>query len=216
EDCRCIDRSIDDDIYFIKQSVRVGWFFGVSVILGADKIGLVDTGFENTPVDRIFPLIQELRRKPEEINYVVNTHRDGDHILGNKTVKEKTKAKIAIHELEADAVETVDIRLKGGDIVELGDRAFEVLHTPGHRPGSICLCDRRNQTLISGDSICGDRTDLIRMDKKIYISSLEKLLNLDLRVLVMSHPFKPLGKSILTGNETKEMIQASIGIAENL
>lgn len=207
---------VADDIYFVKHPVRVGWLVGVSVILGTEKIGLVDTGFENTPVDHIFPLIRELGRKPEEINYVVNTHRDGDHILGNKTVKENTKAKIAIHELEAEAVETVDIELKHGDMVELGDRAFEVLHTPGHRPGSICLYDRRNQTLISGDSICGDRTELIRMDKEIYISSLQKLLNLDLRVLVMSHPFKPPRKSILTGNETKEMIKASIDIAEKL
>ncbi len=205
-----------DDIYFIKQPVRVGWFFGVSVILGTGKIGLVDTGFENTPVDRVFPLIQELGRRPREIDYVVNTHRDGDHVLGNKTIKEKTKAKIAIHELEAQAVETVDIKLKDGDIVELGDRSFEVVHTPGHRPGSICLYDRRNCTLISGDSICGDRTDLIRMDNDIYITSLKKLLDLDLSVLVMSHPFKPPGKSILTGNETKEMILASIGIAERL
>jgi len=205
-----------DDIYFIKQPVRVGWFFGVSVILGTGKIGLVDTGLENTPVDRVFPLIQELGRRPREIDYVVNTHRDGDHVLGNKTIKEKTRAKIAIHELEAQAVETVDIKLKDGDIVELGDRSFEVVHTPGHRPGSICLYDRRNRTLISGDSICGDRTDLIRMDNEIYITSLEKLLDLGLSVLVMSHPFKPPGKSILTGNETKEMILASIGIAERL
>ena len=205
-----------DDIYFIKQPVRVGWFFGVSVILGADKIGLVDTGFENTPVDHIFPLIRELGRRPEEIDYVVNTHRDGDHVLGNGVIKERTKAMIAIHELEAKAVETADIRLKNGDPVGLGDRSFEVVHTPGHRPGSICLYDRRNQILISGDSICGDRTDLIRMDKEIYISSLRKLLSLGLRVVVMSHPFEPLGKSILTGNETQEMIKASIGIAEKL
>ena len=83
-----------DDIYFVKQPVRVGWFFGVSVILGTDKIGLVDTGFENTPVDHIFPLIQELGRKPEEINYVVNTHRDGDHVLGNKTVRRRPKQRL--------------------------------------------------------------------------------------------------------------------------
>lgn len=207
---------VADDIYFIKQPIRVGWFFGVTVILGINKIGLVDTGFENTPEDHIFPLIQELGRKPEEINYVVNTHRDGDHVLGNKVIKEKTKTKIAIHELEAEAVETFDIRLKDGDIVELGDRKFKVVHTPGHRPGSICLYDKTNRTLITGDSVCGDRADLIRMDKSIYISSLKKLSDLDVRVLVLSHPFKPLGKSILTGNEINEMMLASIGIAEKL
>jgi len=70
----------------------------------------------------------------------------------------------------------------------LGNREFKVVHTPGHRPGSICL----------------------------YKGSLRKLLDLDIKDLIMSHPFKPLGKSILTGNEPKEMIQASMDIAAKL
>jgi glyoxylase-like metal-dependent hydrolase (beta-lactamase superfamily II) len=205
-----------NDLYFIKQPLREGWFFGVTVVLGATRIGLVDTGFENTPVDRIFSLVQELGRRPEEIDYVVNTHRDGDHVLGNKVIKERTKATIAIHELEAEAVETADVKLQDGDRVELGDRAFTVIHTLGHRPGSICLYDVKNHTLITGDSVCGDRTDLIRMDKEIYISSLKKLLDLDTRLLIMSHPFKTLGKSILSRNGPKEMMDASIAIAEEL
>lgn len=207
---------VADDLYFIQQPIRTGWFCGITVVLGIDKIGLVDTGFENTPVDYIFPLIKKLGRKPESIDYVVNTHRDGDHILGNKAIKEKTKARIAIHELEAEAVVTADIKLNDGNVVELGDRKFKVIHSPGHRPGSICLYDQVNKTLITGDSVCGERTDLIRMDKAIYIRSLKKLLDLDVGVLVMSHPFKPLGKSILVGNDIKVMIGASIGIAENL
>jgi len=207
---------VADDLYFAKQSMRPGWFCGVTVVLGTARIGLVDTGFENTPVDHVFPLIRELGRRPEEIDYVVNTHRDGDHVLGNSVMKDRTGAKIAIHELEAEAVETADIELKDGEIVELGDRKFKVVHTPGHTPGSVCLYDKRNHTLITGDSVCGDRTDLIRMDKNIYMSSLKKLLDLDIRVLVMSHPFKPLGKSILTGKEPRTMIQASIDIAEEL
>jgi glyoxylase-like metal-dependent hydrolase (beta-lactamase superfamily II) len=207
---------VADDLYFVKQPIREGWFCGAIIILGTRRIGLVDTGFENTPVDYIFPLVQELGRSLEEIDYVVNTHRDGDHVLGNKVIKERTKANIAIHELEAEAVDTADIKLRDGDLVELGDRKLGVVHTPGHRPGSICLYDEKSYTLITGDSVCGDRTDLIRMDKEIYISSLKKLLDLDTRVMIMSHPFKPLGKSILVGNEAKEMIHASIDIAEKL
>jgi len=207
---------VADDLYFVKQPMRVGWFCGVCVVLGTGNIGLIDTGFENTPNDYIFPLLHELGRRLEDIDYVVNTHRDGDHVLGNPVIKEKTKAQVAIHVLEAEAVPTVDSVLNDGDVVTLGDRQFEVIHTPGHRPGSICLYDHANKTLITGDSVCGDRTDLIRMDKALYIASLKKLLSLDVNVLVMSHPFKPPGKSILTGNEAHEMIQASIDIAEKL
>ena len=204
-----------EDLYIVKQPIREGWTVCSTIVLGSDKIGLVDTGFEQTPANHIFPAIVKLGRKPEQIEYVVNTHRDGDHIQGNKAIKEKTDAKIAVHELEAEAV-TADIKLKNGDTVELGDRRFKVIHTPGHRPGSICLYDKERKTLITGDSVCGDRTDLIRMDKNIYISSLNSLLDLDIKVMILSHPFQPLGKSILTGKEPREMIKESIKIAEEL
>jgi len=203
-------------VFYVKQPMREDWFCGVVVILGERKIGLVDTGFESTPTERVFPFLGELGRRPEEINYVVNTHRDGDHILGNKTIKEATKAKIAIHELEAEAVQTADIKLIDGESVELGERRFVIVHTPGHRPGSICLYDQENSTLITGDSVCGERSDLIRMDKDIYISSLKKLLDLEVQVMIMSHPFKPMGKTILTEDEPQRMIRASISIAEKL
>lgn len=207
---------VDDDIYFIKQTMRPGWFFGVIAVFGSESIGIVDTGFENTPEEYLFPFIREMGRRTDEINIVVNTHRDGDHVRGNGVMKEKTNAKFAIHELEAEEIPTVDRKLKEGDIVSLGDREFIVVHTPGHRPGSICLYDGEDRLLITGDSICGEREDLIRMDKNIYINSLKRLLRLDISVMVMSHPFQPLGKSILHNGEVKEMINASIGIAEKL
>lgn len=207
---------VSDDLYIVKQHMRPGWFCGVIIALGTETIGLIDSGFENTPEEIIFPSIRELGRKPEEIDLVVNTHRDGDHVQGNPVIKEKTGAKIAIHELEAEAVKNVDIKLKDGDVVELGDRKFEVVHTPGHRPGNICLYDQENKLLITGDTVCGTRTDLIRMDKNLYINSLQKLAELDKNVMIMSHPFKPLEKVVLVGTEIQEMIEASINIAEKL
>ena len=43
--------------------------------------------------------------------------------------------------------------LHEGDTIDLGDRAFEVLHLPGHSPGSIGLWDRKNSVLFSGDAV---------------------------------------------------------------
>ena len=40
---------IEKDFYFIRQVTRPGWFCGIYVITGADSIGIVDSGFENTP-----------------------------------------------------------------------------------------------------------------------------------------------------------------------
>ena len=205
---------IFEDLYFLKYVHREGSFVGISIVLGLNKIGLVDTGFEATIIDSLFPLLRELQRSPEEINLVVNTHRDGDHVKGNKLIKENTKAKIAIHELDAEAIEGIDIKLKNGDYVELGDRKFEVIHTPGHTPGSICLYQRENQLLIVGDSLVGDIVNLIRMDKSVYINSLKSLLNLDIKLLIQSHPRKPFEKAILIDEEPINAIRANISIAE--
>ena len=43
--------------------------------------------------------------------------------------------------------------LEHGDIVDLGDRAFEGIHTPGHSPGGIALCERKTGVLLSGDIV---------------------------------------------------------------
>jgi hydroxyacylglutathione hydrolase len=205
---------VADDLYFVKYVHREGTFVGITVVLGRDAIGLVDTGFERTIVDNLFPFLQEMGRSPDEITFVVNTHRDGDHIQGNPVLKEKTKAKIAVHELDADAVGDVDVRLKDGDRVELGDRTFEVVHAPGHTPGNICLYQPEEKLLIVGDTLCGDRVNLIRMGKDLYINSIKRLLELDVNLLIQSHPRKPIDKGVLVGEEPKQMMRASISLAE--
>jgi len=208
---------VAEDLYFVRQPFH-DIFTGVVVIVGRSSVGVVDTGLETTPTDYIFPLLSDLGHKPEEITYVVNTHRDGDHIWGNKVLKEKTNAKIAVHELDADAVGMVDLRLKDGDIIKLGDRSFRIIHTPGHTAGSICLYDEENQTLLSGDSIQGRGVEegniLIRTTKKEYVESMKKLLKLKINILVMDHPYRPFRKAILRGEKPREMILESIKIVE--
>ena len=200
----------------IKHPYRVDWFVGVLLFIGKKKLGLVDSGFENTPTEYIFPLIKELGYSLDDLTYVVFTHRDYDHTQGSGAIRQNTSAILAAHELEFSSIPDIDVKLKEGDQIELGDRKFEVLHMPGHRPGAICLYDAGTFLLVSGDVICGDRVDLIRMDKKIYIASLTKLLKLKTRFLIMSHPFKPLGKALLKDEEPKRMIEASLAIAEKL
>jgi glyoxylase-like metal-dependent hydrolase (beta-lactamase superfamily II) len=207
---------IADDLYFVKYVHREGSFVGITVVLGSNAIGLVDTGFEATIEKALFPFLQEIERSPDEIDFVVNTHRDGDHVQGNTVIKEYTKATIAIHELDAEGVEGIDITLHDGDRVGLGDRQFEVIHTPGHTPGNICLYHKDDQLLIVGDTLCGDMVNLIRMDSSIYIASIKRLLDLDVRILIQSHPRNPVGKAILDGDEAREMMMASIALAEKV
>ena len=205
-----------DDIFIVGKDMRPGWYYSVLVLFGKDRIGVIDTGFENTLDDLVIPLIKEKGRDPSEINLVVNTHRDGDHVKGNQSFKDKTDATIMAHHLEAEEIPLVDKTFMEDDVLHIGDRSFKVINTPGHRPGAVCLFDEENKLLITADSVAGDRKDLIRMDKEVYIKSLKSLLDLDVDHMIMSHPFQPAGKNILEGSEIREMIKASIEIAEKL
>jgi glyoxylase-like metal-dependent hydrolase (beta-lactamase superfamily II) len=76
-----------------------------------------------------------------------------------------------------------------GDIVDLGDRRFEVIHTPGHSPGGIALWEAATGILFSGDivydgALIEGTTDL---EAAQYIASMERLLKLPLRVVHGGH-----------------------------
>ena len=206
---------IEDDIYFVQQPTRPQWFIGITVIVGANDLGLVDTGFDNTPGEYLLPFLKEIDRDPMEISAIYNTHGDGDHIEGNDAVKKLCNAKITCYEAEAPAIENADLTLADGETIVLGDRTFTVIHCPGHRAGNSCLFDKDASLLIAGDTIVGTRSELIRIGSEPYIASLKKILALSPSTVVMSHPFDPAGKNVLRGEEISKMIEASIKVAEN-
>jgi len=76
-----------------------------------------------------------------------------------------------------------------GDRIDLGDRTLEVLHLPGHSPGSIGLWDRDNRVLFSGDAIYdGPLLDnLPGADKADYIATLTRLGELPVETVHAGH-----------------------------
>jgi len=76
-----------------------------------------------------------------------------------------------------------------GDLIDLGSRAFRVLHLPGHSPGSIGLWDEANGVLFSGDAIYdGELYDgLPDGDRAAYRSTMERLLSLPARIVHAGH-----------------------------
>jgi glyoxylase-like metal-dependent hydrolase (beta-lactamase superfamily II) len=76
-----------------------------------------------------------------------------------------------------------------GDIVETGDREFEVLHLPGHSPGSIALWERSSASLFSGDAIYdGVIVDnLPGSDVKIYRATMKRLAELPIAQVFGGH-----------------------------
>lgn len=159
---------------------------------------LVDTGAGHNK-DYLFSKIRENGVEPEDIDLVVNTHCHFDHIGGNHFFP---NAKIAVHKLDAMSIRNedtlgtsmsafegvdnsrVDVELEQGD--KIAD--FEVIHTPGHTSGGICLWDGEN--LISGDTIFAGggvgRMD-IGGDFHDMKSSVEKLMQLDVKNIYPGH-----------------------------
>lgn len=77
-----------------------------------------------------------------------------------------------------------------GDVIDLGDRRLEVLHFPGHSPGSICLYEAETKTLLSGDVIYdGGLIDdgIPGTSKAQYLTSMERLLTLNLAKVLPGH-----------------------------
>jgi len=76
-----------------------------------------------------------------------------------------------------------------GDVIDLGDRVFEVLHLPGHSPGSIGLLEVKTGTLFSGDAIYDGPLldDIPGSDITAYIRTMRRFLDLSVRVVHAGH-----------------------------
>lgn len=79
--------------------------------------------------------------------------------------------------------------LDDGDIVDLGDRHFEIMHTPGHSPGGIMLWDARTRILFSGDTVYDGPLidDAYHSDIDDYLSSMKRILDLPARIVHGGH-----------------------------
>ena len=80
-------------------------------------------------------------------------------------------------------------QVEEGDVIDTGDQVFEVLHLPGHSPGSIGLWDSASGTLFSGDALYdGPLLDeLPESDIAQYLATMERLLTLPVQVVHAGH-----------------------------
>ena len=125
-----------------------------------------------------------------QLHLIANSHGHIDHIFDNAPLKRAGAAPLAIHpddEYRLSApnaygfqveLTTADEHLREGEQLRIGELVFDVLHTPGHTEGSVCLYEERLGLLLSGDTLFADgwgRTDLPGGDERQLIDSLARL-----------------------------------------
>ncbi|SFI76177.1 Glyoxylase, beta-lactamase superfamily II [Paenibacillus sp. UNC496MF] len=146
--------------------------------------------------------------RPQDIRAVYATHGHWDHLSGFARLRAESGAKLYVHELDRRQVETGDPErtgaflygrpfppaaadglLREGDALPAGRYRLEVIHTPGHTPGSVSfLFDAApGPVLIAGDALWGGYHPKVGSDLDDWQASLDKLLARRFELMTFGH-----------------------------
>jgi hydroxyacylglutathione hydrolase len=167
--------------------IRAGQMANFSYLLYCpiSRLGVaVDPSFEPQR------LLQEAAQRQVTIELLINTHGHGDHLAGNPVVLQATGARLAGHPAD---LPQADLPLEEGAVLAIGQERLQVLHTPGHSPGSITL--HHPGALITGDTLFVTfvgRADLAGSDAEALYHSLRRLAAFPPETLIFpGHDYGP-------------------------
>ena len=133
---------------------------------------------------------------------LLNTHADRDHIGSNEQFETFYMHPAEEPFYRRSGKPGAIIPVRDGDVLDLGGRALEIIHLPGHTPGSIAVLDVQNRVLISGDHIQANGNIFMfgsHRDLEAYVRSLERLETLRDRFdeIWPSHGDIPIGPDVI-------------------
>ena len=171
------------------------------------RAAIVDAGCGGDD-DRLVANVRACGIEPEQVDYLLLTHCHWDHVGGAEALRSHFGCPIVAHEADATALEsgdsrltaanwygetmtplTVDVKLDGDhNVIKLGPRSIEVIHTPGHTPGSVVfLVSSDGQRVLFGQDVHGPLSDDFGSDRRLYKQSLEKMVTLSADILCEGH-----------------------------
>lgn len=199
------------------------YLFGINTYVVCDpetkEAAIIDPGMSR---QEEFEAIENfIAREHLKVRHLINTHIHVDHAIGDQWVSEKYEVPVSAHPDEAplglvfaqqaqrfgikgiDRKVVIECKLHDGDKVKIGDDYLEVLHVPGHSPGSIALYSPSSGFVIDGDTLFPGsigRTDLMGGDHRTLINAIKtKLMTLPEDTLVLSGH----GDATTIGDEAK-------------
>ena len=188
---------------------------------------LIDTGMSTEGL--IAAISENIDIKDLEL--IILTHCHYDHTASAQEIANMSGAKIAIHKddapllkndkvtastmfgYKAPAIEP-DMLLEEGDRIPLGEEEeLEIIHTPGHTPGGICLYETKSKSLFSGDTVFPNgsigRTDFEGGNRSQLTGSINKLVKLDVNTLYPGH-------GEVTSNDVNKQILFSLKMSKSI
>lgn len=161
------------------------------------------------PGDEIKKITDVLDQHGLKVTAIVITHAHIDHVAGAHKLRALTGAPIYMNENDRELLDHLDVQADwlgveppprpevdqgttDGTNIQLGDTQFQVIHTPGHTQGSLCLWIPGENTLVAGDTLFRDsigRTDLPGGDSRKILQSIKtRLLELpETAVVIPGH-----------------------------
>ena len=176
------------------------------LVRGQHGTVMIDSG-----LDSGFHLLQDklhtLGLRVRDIDMIINTHEHFDHIGSNRYFQNHTI--IAAHHLAAnkmsyndryvtmyksgdrnDSPMHVHLWLENRSRIDLGNYSLDIIHTPGHTSGSICIYETRDHLLFTGDTVfAGGTLSYIAESGSVgdYIHSIQNLSTLHIKEIYPGH-----------------------------
>ncbi len=183
-----------------------------SYLITGKKNILIDPGHSHL-FSHVKEHLEKLSLSISDIDLVILTHGHLDHMEAIELFKDQP-AIYAMHREEWEFIKKgmgygvfgseklpPHILLQEGELI-VGDKRFQIIHTPGHSPGSICIFWPERKVLFTGDCIFEEgigRTDLPGGDSKKLKESIKKISELDVWYVMPGH-----GDMIIGREEVKE------------
>jgi hydroxyacylglutathione hydrolase len=150
----------------------------------------------DTAIPSLAWISEELAARGWTLKLIVSTHGHWDHVGDNAAIAAHTGAAIAVHAADRDRLvhpkplfapfeippSVPAVELAEGGVIRFGGLRLEVLHTPGHTEGSVCLLARDAGILFSGDTLFAGgwgRVDLPGGSPEAMVESIARLTDLD-------------------------------------
>jgi len=159
-------------------------------IVGTRELAVIDPGPESAP-----HLSATIAAVGDRLKWILCTHTHLDHSPGAKRLKDATGAQLmgfapAQDDGRQDQTFAPDRVLRDGEIVDCGEFQLRAVHTPGHASNHLCYLIENKGILFTGDHVMQGSTVVISPpdgNMAAYLSSLERLLALELTALVPGH-----------------------------